>query len=145
MPYKKSNEVFRSTKQGDPYVYFIQIEPGPIKIGWTTSYYRRWECMETYQPYQMRLLWIEPGGKVQESVWHDRFQDAHIRAEWFHPTDFVLSTLADRLFDAPRDEFQQTKFGNLIDRPPMENTIYQARPWWLPYRPSRFAPRSARM
>lgn len=73
-------------------LYFIQAGlDGPIKIGRAVDPRQRLAQLQTASPYELRLLasWdIEDG--ISELAVHARFEDAHLRGEWFEPVPELL-------------------------------------------------------
>lgn len=74
----------------DTYIYFIQIENGPIKIGRAKDPYRRLNDLQVESPYQLHLLYFFPGGAKSEADTKIALRDARIRGDWFWPTERIF-------------------------------------------------------
>lgn len=73
---------------GEPFVYFIQCEDGPIKIGRTRNLTRRLQRLQCASPFVLSLLGFSVG--LDESVVHEKFASLHIRGEWYRPAAELL-------------------------------------------------------
>lgn len=67
------------------YIYFIRAESGPIKIGRANNPVSRYFSLQTAHWEKLILLGCISGGPAQEREWHNRFEEARIRGEWFKP------------------------------------------------------------
>lgn len=82
------------------FVYFVQAQSGPVKIGWTHDVAKRVDHIQTHNHEQVSLLGIVAGTSEGEA-WIHRALSAHrIRGEWFAYTPevkvFVANLLAER-------------------------------------------------
>ena len=91
-------------------VYFIESGPGgPVKIGYTSDTPQsRIRVMQTGNPSRLRLLASMEGTEADEAELHERFEDARIRGEWFHPTKMLLAVIAEAAASFP-DAIPQEK------------------------------------
>lgn len=74
-------------------VYFIQTvcPTGFVKIGIALNPKHRLGDLQMSCPYELRLLaWIS-GGEAKERELHARFNNAHVRGEWFRPTGDLMA------------------------------------------------------
>ena len=69
---------------------------GPIKIGIAGDPSGRLAALQTAHDEQLVLLAAWAGGRDEERSLHQRFADARIRGEWFHPTPTVSAYVNDR-------------------------------------------------
>jgi hypothetical protein len=79
----------------DTYIYFIQMETGPIKIGRARNPYKRLEALQVGLPYTLELLYFFPGGAKSERAIQQSFHDEHIRGEWFWPVAPVFRMIEE--------------------------------------------------
>ena len=82
----------------DGYVYFIQCgKAGPIKIGFSKhkSAESRLTTAQVYNPIQLTLLTVMPGGRAKETELHKQFVEHNIVGEWFQPNT-ELSKIIDQ-------------------------------------------------
>ncbi len=73
-------------KSGDAprFIYFIQpVGGGPIKIGTTTNLLRRFNTIQSNSPVPLKLVHYMDGGRVEESMLHEKFKDERLWGEWF--------------------------------------------------------------
>jgi hypothetical protein len=71
-------------------VYFIQQgDTGPIKIGTTTEFKKRFTSIRSVNIF-VRVLGIMVGGRKEEQQLHKRFSAYRIEGEWFHPVDEIM-------------------------------------------------------
>lgn len=85
---RKSQARFRS------WIYFIQAESGPIKIGLTTDTHKRVGKLQCGNHETLTLLARTPGRASDEKRLHTRFAEHHIRGEWFKPHADILALVA---------------------------------------------------
>lgn len=124
----------------EPYVYFIQIETCPIKIGFTTNLGKRMDNMATTIPGEMRVLWLEPGGRGCEMTWHKRFSAHRIGKEWFRPDIEIMAELAALRVDDEHHDFMQCIYlGDARAHEQWNAPWWLMEPWWLPFCPPRTA------
>lgn len=89
-------ESFVKAAAGDrsrEYVYFIEVNRGPIKIGYTKEVAKRLEQIQVLCPYEVRLRALMLGAKRLESALHGRFKSLHIRGEWFRQEGEIAKLL----------------------------------------------------
>lgn len=65
------------------FVYFIQAESGPIKIGVAIDPQSRLNTLQCSHFEKLTLLFISPGGRELEQECHRIFAKCRIRGEWF--------------------------------------------------------------
>jgi len=119
---------------GDPYVYFVQIDTGPIKIGFSTHLVTRLESINTANPGEWRLLWLEPGGSGSEMGWHRKFAAHRIAREWFRPADEIMRELAAlRKKSEGWDQMQRIHLGDTEAHEQWNAPWFIMEAWWLPY------------
>lgn len=73
-----------------PYVYFIQANRGPIKIGTSRDPKKRMNALRTSSPFDLTLIGLRFGGTTEEAQCHAQFSFAHIRGEWYEPHDSLM-------------------------------------------------------
>lgn len=76
------------------FVYVIQEQGGDsaVKVGRADDVAKRVAQLQTGNPHPLRLIYVLPGAGGLEADLHLRFEDDHLRGEWFAPTtdlDFV--------------------------------------------------------
>lgn len=81
-------------------VYFVQVcfpdgTRGPIKIGCSKNVEIRVGCLQSCNPYELRVLGTIQGYRDIEQEWHDRFSASHLRGEWYAPTDELLEAIKE--------------------------------------------------
>ena len=69
---------------------------GPIKIGTAGDPSGRLAALQTAHDEQLVLLAAWAGGRDEERALHQRFADARLRGEWFHPTPTVSAYVKER-------------------------------------------------
>jgi len=96
-------------KQGE--IYFIQMDYiGPIKIGWARNAKKRISILQTGNPYELRILHIENGTRLDEQMVHSLFSRYHIRGEWFHPDKEIIEYIDKcREFETAIEKHNKTK------------------------------------
>lgn len=77
------------------YLYFIQAENGPIKIGITGNVEKRLVSLKTHNPYDLTVLHVQlfddmVMAREQEKSLHHRFQGCRINREWFKPSPELM-------------------------------------------------------
>jgi hypothetical protein len=100
----KNQEHFKALAKkrsdGIPKIYFVQVESGPIKIGFTIKKIRsRLHELQGGNHETLHLLGlIQPATKELELQLHRRFEAHWIRGEWFRPVpellQFILTSIS---------------------------------------------------
>jgi len=80
-------------KRGRSFVYFIQTESGPIKIGHSKNPEERMRAMQTAHHEELTMLFQLSGGAWMEEQMHRRFYRSHLRGEWFKPTPMLVNSI----------------------------------------------------
>lgn len=83
------------TGEWPSFVYFVQDESGPIKIGRTFRVKGRFVQLQRSNAGNLRLLCAIPGGPRLELALHSAFRDARLHHEWFRPTEALLALVAE--------------------------------------------------
>ena len=65
------------------WVYFVQDERGPFKVGVSHLPGLRVEQLQGSNPFEVKLEAMVEGSKDFEKACHEMFADSHIRGEWF--------------------------------------------------------------
>ncbi|GGZ89923.1 hypothetical protein GCM10010371_57270 [Streptomyces subrutilus] len=66
------------------YVYVIgSMEPGPVKIGWSSHPAVRLKQLQTGYPHKLHLLYQHAGPRELEGVLHREFTGLRTHGEWF--------------------------------------------------------------
>lgn len=65
-----------------------------IKIGCAKNVASRLRDLQTSAPYPLRLLAVAPGGRKEESAFHERFKRLRVQGEWFSVSRGLLSFIA---------------------------------------------------
>jgi hypothetical protein len=73
------------------YVYFAQVDGGPIKIGVARNPIRRLAQMRTGNPAPIRLLGVIRGNTQTELEIHNLFAAENVAGEWFEPSRRLLA------------------------------------------------------
>jgi hypothetical protein len=73
------------------YVYFIQADDGPIKIGRAYNIKYRMSSLLSGSWHELRLVGWVKGPRKLEAELHQRFAADRIRREWFQPSDELLA------------------------------------------------------
>jgi hypothetical protein len=88
----------RSRKRAVSVVYFVQCgDGGPVKIGVTRDLDKRLGGLQTSHHERLRLLHVEPGGRLEERQFHARFADLRTRGEWFLFDGALVAFLTPRM------------------------------------------------
>lgn len=83
------------TYRPEGYVYCVQRgETGSIKIGFTTTPFRRIPALDTASDVELRVLAFVPGGRALERALHRQFAEDRLRREWFKPSPRLLERIA---------------------------------------------------
>jgi hypothetical protein len=80
---RRAPETARRRIPGERKVYFIGCDTGPIKIGVSKNPEKRCRDMTIGAPDEYRVLATVIGGHELERAYHERFEFAHLRGEWF--------------------------------------------------------------
>lgn len=80
-------------RDGEMFLYVVQIATGPIKIGVTDNVMRRLREIRNAQPYAASCLHQQPGSLAQEAAIHRLLMAYNISGEWFDDSPFVRATL----------------------------------------------------
>lgn len=99
----------------DAYVYFIQMENGPIKIGRAKDPYRRLIDLQVGSPYGLHLLYFFPGGAKSEAETKRTLTNEKIRGEWFWPTARVLREIESEAKLDKKNNWSMDKWNPDID------------------------------
>lgn len=76
-------------------VYFVKPVgmEGPIKIGSTRNFTKRFRCMNTDSPFELEcILWLE-GDYDDETKIQTLLLGSHLRGSWFQASDEVLALI----------------------------------------------------
>ena len=91
-------------------VYLIQAdEDGPIKIGVATNVSSRFSSLQVATHIPLKLLGLIDGDEKMERRLHKKFEDLHLRGEWFMPGT-ALMDFAAALPPPPPVEVREKKF-----------------------------------
>jgi hypothetical protein len=91
---RRKYNVKRDPYTGEDFIYFIEDELGPIKIGFSNKgVYGRLESMFTSNPRELKILAVMPGSRLTEKRLHQLFQTSRIRNEWFHRHPKILAMI----------------------------------------------------
>lgn len=72
-------------------VYFIQdVEQGYIKIGQSDDPKKRLKQLQTANPNELKLLWIDIAGDLAEEKMHKMFCEHRLVGEWFYPAKEIF-------------------------------------------------------
>lgn len=74
----------------DGFVYFIQSETGPIKIGFGRVPRARFQNIQNMSPVPLKLMATETGVRHRERQLHWKFRESRLHGEWFEPTEELL-------------------------------------------------------
>jgi hypothetical protein len=80
----------RVQRQREGFVYFVQADDGPIKIGYSRNVRARLAALQVNTHLSLRLLGSMPGGEILEAQLHARFSEDRIRGEWFAASTDLL-------------------------------------------------------
>ena len=73
-------------------IYAIQLDSGPVKIGYTANDPRlRRATIQSHHAEKATLIGFMSGSRADEKSIHLKLLQSHIRGEWFNPTNQVLS------------------------------------------------------
>ena len=87
-------------------VYFIQdVEQGYIKIGQSEEPEKRLRQLQTGNPNELRLLWVDHQGDYIEAELHREFREHRVSGEWFQPSDELLERIKTSVW-SPRFDAQ---------------------------------------
>lgn len=85
-------EVIRS-KATNRFIYFVQAENGPIKIGVASNLEKRIGNLRGSSPVKLTLLFATHGGATAEANLHHRFREHRLHGEWFAPHPDILAEI----------------------------------------------------
>ena len=75
-------------------VYFIQVESGPVKIGFTRKRPEgRLKELQTGNHQSLTLVLVIPGTQDDELKLHQEFARLEIRSEWYRPEQELLDRI----------------------------------------------------
>lgn len=84
------------------FIYVMECE-GFYKIGWSADPEQRLRAMQPCNPFQISLMGTVAAFDTQESIWHERFADRHVRGEWFRISQAETErVLQEPLAEVPR-------------------------------------------
>lgn len=120
------------------HLYFVQIEPGPVKIGRAANVKKRIAQLQCASPYEVELLATLTEGGAHERKVHRHLRECRIRGEWFRWTN-IVSDLVDcvkaggdweellRAFDEPPVPDDDWRIGSPLYAGNPKYPQYQAR------------------
>lgn len=76
-----------------PFVYFLQAESGPIKIGFSLNVEERFRDLQQTHFERLRLIGYCEGSLELETKLKLAARKSRIRGEWFRPTSKVASII----------------------------------------------------
>jgi hypothetical protein len=115
-------------------VYFVQAgEGGPIKIGFSNHLKKRLENFEVCSPYELKVLYVLPGGSADEGDLHRRFAmfqivlpDGRVKKEWFQPADELLQFIELMRVERPMDVcLSWDRYASLVEQARVEKSAYK--------------------
>lgn len=77
------------------FVYFIADEDGYLKIGYSHDPQARLAQLQTASRQTLRIITTVAGDIPTEKSLHALFADAHVRGEWFAPTERLVAFMSD--------------------------------------------------
>jgi len=83
------------------FIYFIQSEVGPIKIGVASDVKKRLGNLRGSSPVKLELLFSTRGGSDAEYRLHHMFRAHRLHGEWFTPHPDLLDHIARLRDNAP--------------------------------------------
>lgn len=98
------------------YVYAIECE-GMVKIGFSVCPYHRFTTIQTFSPFECRLVGIMAGDFRREAELHRRFSSQRVRGEWFRHDGEVAEFVASmEKPDPQRLEAEPTEAQKVVTR-----------------------------
>ena len=98
------------------YVYAIECE-GMVKIGFSVCPYHRFTTIQTFSPFECRLVGVMAGDFRQEAALHRRFASQRVRGEWFtHDGDVAEFVAAMEKPDPFQLEAELTETQKVVTR-----------------------------
>jgi predicted nucleic acid-binding Zn ribbon protein len=91
---KKDIAAAESFKKESGYVYFIQANGGPIKIGWSTNPEGRLAALQTATHERLEILKVIPGSIQLETELHHRFMGLHKHGEWYEDKEELIEFIS---------------------------------------------------
>lgn len=79
--------------QSDGFVYFIQAESGPVKIGRALQPSSRLAELQVGNHEVLTLLAVVRGGRALERAYHEQFAEHRKVGEWFSPAPPILAEI----------------------------------------------------
>jgi hypothetical protein len=67
-------------------IYFAACKD-TVKVGFSVNPYMRIKDGLTFNPFQVTIIGVLVGGRIDEARIHAALQPRHIHAEWFHMND----------------------------------------------------------
>lgn len=84
------------------YIYVIECE-GLYKIGWARSSPRlRRKTLQIGSPFELTLIGVIPGERIDEAEWHRVFAHKRVRGEWFKLTPEDISYILQDSYGVDR-------------------------------------------
>lgn len=84
----------RPVREG--YVYFVQAESGPVKIGFAVNVGKRLEALQTGSHERLELVHARRSTFSEERALHRKYALLRERGEWFRPAVLELEGLDPR-------------------------------------------------
>lgn len=102
---------------GDGYkgfIYFIQVgDIGPIKIGYAKDCQKRFNQLQSHNPYKLSILYTTPATLSDEQLIHYQLRKSHpdlcLNGEWYHPAKIIFNTIKDFKSWDERDQIWEKK------------------------------------
>lgn len=66
--------------------YFIGVEDGPIKIGYSVDVQSRFSAIQSCSPVRLKIFAVASGGEAREEAYHYQFHEHRLHGEWFSRT-----------------------------------------------------------
>lgn len=81
---------------GGRVLYFVQAASGPVKVGFTDNWPRRFRALQHGTHEELTAILVIAGNKDDESSAHAQLAPFRIRGEWFSASPEVLSYIESR-------------------------------------------------
>lgn len=99
----------------DGYIYFIQIQNGPIKVGKTKDPHRRLIKLQVACPWQLDLLYFFPGGLKSERATQHALYGEKVRGEWYWPTARIFREIESEKANDKKNNWSMESWDPAVD------------------------------
>lgn len=102
-PSPEAKEALRLASQPLIYLVTAKVEDYPVKVGFSTKgrLAERFIQLQICMPYDLDVMMVHPGDKTVEAELHERFNELHLRGEWFKRGALITSHIIEQFIAYP--------------------------------------------